>query len=130
MKISNLTGVTLDYWVARTQGLEPVVLNWAGKPACMLRTDRGGLAPFFPSTEYADGGPIIDRDGISLNWSLGPLRRCTASLGRIEYAIGETCLIAAMRASIISRVGDFVVPPADFVSPPKSPIDFLVGRTA
>jgi hypothetical protein len=60
MKTSELTGAALDWAVAKCEG-------------GTIRTEHGvflnqsdGYEYFTPSTDWAQGGPIIDREGISV----------------------------------------------------------------
>lgn len=81
MKTADLAGAALDYWVARAEGWEHVnaiTLRKVDKVGLaeletLITTSRegdygGGRAPMFfsPSTSWATGGPIIERDQIFL----------------------------------------------------------------
>ena len=71
MKVSELIGEKLDYWVARANGWAfgppHKILGWA-----VWRDSNGeitGIIPaqsFQPSVNWAHGGPIIERDQIFL----------------------------------------------------------------
>jgi hypothetical protein len=96
MKVAELEGALLDYWVAQAKGDTHV----------KLRDDMW----FRPSSDWAQGGPIIERDGISLlqiaegKWSANSVD--WPSLGdRDDPHIGETPLVAAMRAFVASVYG-------------------------
>lgn len=102
MKTSELTGVMLDYWVARAEGLECGVGPASNAPdkVCGVKLSTGWFFPWSPSTDWAIGGPIIERERIGLedeglHWSAG-----------VESAL--TPLIAAMRAYVGSKFGDEV----------------------
>lgn len=102
MNTSELIGPALDWAVAKAwQSVSPV--------AYLLTTHaKGG---FRPSTDWAHGGPIIEREGIELfrnnakdYWFTG------ASRGAV--GTGRTPLIAAMRCYVASKLGDEVdIPP-------------------
>lgn len=106
MKTSELTGAQLDYWVARAEGYA------ASLQGGHLRISRrGGLdlaeLGYSPSTEWAHGGPIIERERIAII----PNEGCAEWFagwppGRLW--IGPTPLIAAMRAFVVSRYGEGV----------------------
>jgi hypothetical protein len=84
MKTSELTGAALDWTV-----------HIALHGACE------GYAEHQYSTDWAQGGPIIEREGIAL---LPPeLAEMPGYEGR-----GETLLIAAMRCYVASKLGDEV----------------------
>lgn len=129
MKVSELTGATLDYWVAKagdtpfydmetnwpgnhhvnTEQLErPVIIR--GLSGRLSIEHRNEVAYFSPSSNWEDGGPIIEREGMSIDkgaW-LGTEHpwQANAAHGYIEY--GPTPLVAAMRAYVASKFGDEV----------------------
>lgn len=120
MKTSELTGAQLDYWVAKAEGkTDPEIFY----DQCLIeRHDGYGPDfPYSPSTDWAQGGPIIDREGISVikfggTWgALHPGLKCNGGHGDYyidisdEHSIsGENGLIAAMRAYVASKFGDEV----------------------
>jgi hypothetical protein len=118
MRISELEGAWLDYWVARAAELpKPRVddgLCWVEVPPCNHDPESAVDAAFGPSTDWNEGGPIIDREGISIVkfddcWGAGK-----AAGNRFETAkadvrhLGSTALIAAMRCYVGARFGDEV----------------------
>ena len=64
-------------------------------------------------TDWAQGGPIIERENIDIEWVTA--ERCRASydwLGEEFFeAFGPTPLIAAMRCYVASKLGDEVEVP-------------------
>jgi hypothetical protein len=74
-------------------------------------TESGG--PFYegytPSTDWAQGGPIIEREMITVEWTGEDWRTC---IWCDEKFLGPTPLIAAMRAYVASKLGDEVEIPA------------------
>src|SRR5258706_9164358 len=70
MKVAQLTGPLLDYWVACSAGLlQPRVDDgfcWIEEPAC--DGDPAGAldAAFMPSTDWSQGGPIIEAERIHI----------------------------------------------------------------
>ena len=133
MKTSELTGALLDYWVARADGagtdtakmkdgdawcsIEMVPNAMKPFPACILGNKVGrGKHPyrsqwFYPSTVWAHGGPIIEREKIAID----PLTRrreqhdWQAQIWQ-PYACATAAapLVAAMRAYVASKFGDEV----------------------
>lgn len=114
IKTSELTGPALDWAVAKaeeaTQGF--VTGYFAGM---VLRGN------FSPSTNWSQGGPIIEREKIELKYLpydrppyWGALKSNTAAYAR-SGQIGPTALIAAMRCFVASRLGDEVDVPEELL---------------
>jgi hypothetical protein len=103
VKIFELTGAAHDWAVAKCEGLE----TW--NDCCQILL-VGDDEPFHPSTDWAQGGPIIEREEISVNWANGQWQAHTVNeqdeYEQIEY--GPTPLIAAMRCYVASKLGDTV----------------------
>jgi Protein of unknown function (DUF2591) len=108
VKVSELTGALLDYWVARVEGIDPALLAEIQRPDSVV-----SLKASRPSTDWAHGGPIIERERI-LVWPCtqandgNPIRNWTARVEcnpNFQY-FADTPLIAAMRAYVASKFGD------------------------
>lgn len=103
MKTSELIGPALDWAVAKCEGVD--------EEAARLFHDE-----FDPSTNWAQGGPIIEREKISVDFdadydSGGP---CAASTRDAPcYWVGPTPLIAAMRCYVASKLGDEIEIPEE-----------------
>jgi len=114
MKVQEVTGALLDYWVARAEG-------WTFGPPHrthewdVWRDSDGSIVgtipaqAFQPSTDWAQAGPIIERERIALD----PLTRQGTTgewvaqiTGPCQFA--DTPLGAAMRAYVASKFGDEV----------------------
>ena len=119
MKVAELEGALLDYWVARALGYasrEDVPSNLTGE-----WSEGGFKNDWTPSTDWAQGGPIIERANITL---LDPMLcnsglweafmgafldvRSSDILGMVAQGAGPTPLIAAMRAYVASKFGEEV----------------------
>ena len=111
MKTSELTGAALDWAVAKCEG---------------YRLDLVPEGNYSPSTDWAQGGPIIDR--MKLNrLTTNALGGYTASvkLTRINtdddaymvwtHGSGPTPLVAAMRCYVASKLGDDVDVPKELL---------------
>ncbi len=102
MRVSELKGELLDYWVAKANDVEEVhVID----SHCVVNHQR-----WEPSIDWSQGGPIIEREGINLSHSLEPdSEHCTAFMrsGRNRQK-GFTPLIAAMRCYVDSKFGEEV----------------------
>lgn len=106
VKTSDLTGPALDYAVAIADGRN----YW--------RTDvtptRWTQDAFTPSTDWAQGGPIIEREGISsIRKTVEPTRWVSEYSNGCEHLDqarnhGPTALIAAMRCYVASKLGGTV----------------------
>ncbi len=107
MKTSQLTGVNLDWAVALC---DDIVDKWF---------DSGHLTVngeiYSPSTDWSQGGPIIERECIDLHCVNDSFWRadCSTSGGLIMQN-GPTPLIAAMRCYVASILGDEVNVPEEF----------------
>lgn len=106
IKTNELTGVALDWAVAKCDGL---LDQW------------GVCAPvgFRPSTDWAQGGPIIERENISVGYQghLGvpPDSLWYATDRGDACGFGRTPLIAAMRCFVASKLGDTAEVPDELV---------------
>ena len=108
MKTSELTGAALDWAVSHC-------VEWSRKfPIMPLR-----VLPY--STDWALGGPIIEREGISicnLEANAWGVEGWTASRGELwspseDGWVSPTPLIAAMRCYVASKLGDEVQLPEE-----------------
>ena len=111
-KTSELTGDALDWAVAKALGMHvwPTRGGWFtfdSDAYSEYRNDYNDdkLQSFRPSTNWAQGGAIIEREGISLY--LYSDSEWNAHLGGKEYC-ATTPLIAAMRCYVASKLGDEV----------------------
>lgn len=106
IKTSVLTGAALDWAVAKCEGFKPAA------SASLVIMDS-----YHPSTYWAQGGPIIEREEIELrvsgkNWWAD--RVFKPSENRQDWCgHGSTPLIAAMRCYVASKLGDEVEVPKD-----------------
>jgi len=106
MKTNELTGAALDWAVAKCEG--------AGTPY-IGKDGKHHLATASYSTDWAQGGPIIEREAIQLTpdeytqtWSA-----YTTNEGNPYECVGTTPLIAAMRCYVASKLGDEVEIPQE-----------------
>jgi hypothetical protein len=144
MKTSELTGPALDWAVAKAEGMtESLVFGrgvvrdtgycverpngtrlfyvlrnvwdrWFEK--CETHPWGSHVGIWAPSTNWLHGGPIIEREGIDLNYSnyegtSGEVWDAACVAGKIFG--GPTPLIAAMRCYVASRLGDEVEVPEE-----------------
>ena len=113
-KVSLATGAVLDWMVAKCEGHMPLYKN---APHANLRNKLGNiwhLDELNYSTDWSQGGPIIEREGITLrNFIQGA--RWDAEIDDLALESGPTPLIAAMRCYVASKLGDTVEVPKEII---------------
>lgn len=123
MKTSELTGAALDWAVAKCMGHTEVITDFGAY--IRIKTRPTGSLTFCPSTDWSIAGPIIEREGITVQaarW-VGPthevLEWMSRKLGRYDSDYfkgcwyGDTPLVAAMRCYVASKLGDEVDVPEE-----------------
>lgn len=118
MKVAELQGPLLDYWVARAEGYDPdqeqVILHIDG--TCRIAWHEGDDpdSRYSPSTNWMWGGPIIERSLISVLYypvdSISQPGYWTAFIRPSDDKgfDAKTPLLAAMRAYVTSKFGEEV----------------------
>ena len=116
VKTAELMGSSLDWAVAKCECMSnldervtPEGVRWAG-----------GL--FQPSKHWSEGGPIIEREHITLGWTVSNYLHVTGcwsgyipqTNGKILYA--TTPLIAAMRCYVAAKMGDIIEIPEELLT--------------
>jgi hypothetical protein len=117
MKTSELTGAALDWAVAKCEGPNSVAACYYDEDDLPMCRDEAPHMEWRPSTDWAQGGPLIEREGIDI---------CTSTYGgwiatlitdwedgTFVQGEGDTCLIAAMRCYVASKLGDEVEIPKE-----------------
>jgi hypothetical protein len=130
LKTAELTGAMLDYWVAKAEGHAEVELTGHSAGGNVKRQFCEVVLPgedgqeywteYDPSKDWARGGPIIEREKISViqerygndEWEAGRVRETGEHHYTENAMFGPTPLIAAMRAFVASKFGDEVPPAA------------------
>ena len=125
VKTADLTGPALDWAVAKVEGLQGMLVD-CGHVFFQRRKANGedsGWVEFFrPSTDWSQGGPIIDRmfsEGLALQQGSPSAanQRCWAMPERqFRISHGPSPLIAAMRCFVASKLGDEVDIPEELCS--------------
>jgi len=129
MKTSELEGAALDWAVAKCEGFTNLRKNthrfnskWIMTPP---RVEFGPvyLEDYAYSTDWAHGGPIIEREMIRVAPNVSG--KWTATIKELKddgtlsgyykhhHGVGETSLIAAMRCNVASKLGDEVEIPEE-----------------
>ena len=107
IKTAELTGVALDWAVARCEGLEKRV-QLEGDSEWGITTLRlPMLSTYAPSTCWEQGGAILEREKITTVWDTF-IDSWKALDERCVISLGQTPLVAAMRCYVASRLGDEV----------------------
>ena len=130
MKTSELIGPALDWAVAKCGELLPKIEASVSYPNnkhyriyTKIRYDAYGNArpvSYSPSTEWAQGGPIIEREALNIVGydahdadKLWEARRYAFDGTLLHNEYGPTPLVAAMRCYVASKLGDEVEIPEE-----------------
>jgi hypothetical protein len=118
IKTQDLTGPALDWAVAKAGG--------GAKNIAVFLDGHSRLGMYNYSNDWAQGGPIIEQEGVELICNLNPAEAATFKTephwraskrawakGDIWY--GPTPLTAAMRCYVASKLGDEVDVPDEIV---------------
>lgn len=112
MKTSDLSGVELDYWVALALSHQPrwcsvteppfvEIVDW-NRPGTRVNSQR-----FMPSTDWAQGGPLIEQEKLECEFHFGQWL-CEPQGGAGDGQLGPTMLVAAMRCLVARKFGEEV----------------------
>ena len=102
MKVSELEGVALDWAVAKCEGL--LAFGYRKTDRFIIELSDGEFEEFCPSTDWAQGGPIIERERIDVYGFDGEQWGAEDNLRARQY--GDTPLVAAMRCYVASKLGE------------------------
>jgi hypothetical protein len=98
IKTSDLTGPALDWAVAKCEG-----------------EDYAGLDFYVPSQLWDQGGPIIERECVSLQGAHGVWVATCIGRGSSTYCEGPTPLVAVMRGYVACQLGDEIDIPEELL---------------
>lgn len=138
IKTSELTGVALDWAVAKADNAS-AYLGYRDGVGKGVFLNTGDCAQYQPSTNWAQGGPIIEREGIHLRsvrseghilngtWLAKPANGNTGQIERWHKTwfgdknrpamwYGATPLEAAMRCYVASKLGNEVEVPDEIAN--------------
>jgi len=118
VKTQQLLGAALDWAVAKCEGVDSAAACYYDTDGTPVRLDEAEHAEWQPTTNWAQGGPIIEREKLCLlfdvendcendppGWlaekEVGPLID-----GNYLQVFGATPLIAALRCYVASKLGD------------------------
>lgn len=94
----------------KTSELTDTALDWAVEVAEEMTVSQ---REFQPSTNWAHGGPIIEREGIRLHRSHTGAWWAGSEADPQRPIEGPTPLVAAMRCYVASQLGDEVEVPEE-----------------
>jgi hypothetical protein len=101
MKVAKLKGPQLDYWVA--------VAEWGDWQGWKSEEEfRSNAAKFNPSSNWAHGGQILEREISSFSKDDNSETYYAWHKNGTHRALGDTILEAVMRCYVKSRYGDEV----------------------
>ena len=102
----------------KTNELIDAALDWAVAKCAGYRLDLAPEGSYTPSTDWSQGGPIIERERLQVTTERDGTWICSipfaVEIGRYRKYIfthGPTPLIAAMRCYVASKLGDEVEVP-------------------
>ena len=119
MKTSKLIGPALDWAVAKCEGVPALRIVKKPEKTCVYGEVMGIDFPYQPSTDWPQGGPIIEREEIRIA-KAHPTTSVWGALyswgndGQREY-FGPTPLAAAMRCYVASKLGDEIEIPEELI---------------
>jgi len=119
MKTSELTRAALNWAVAQAEEEHDVLFcqRQYGRLLVRIAGDhetRDVEWPYTPSTDWSQGGPIIEREGIGVG-PAGCARKWNPVTEQYDQFTGPTPLIAAMRCYVASKLGDDVNIPEELL---------------
>jgi hypothetical protein len=123
METSKLTGAALDWVVAKCEG---VALVWHASGQYVINHANGSSSEYKPSSNWSQGGPIIERETITVSDWPSPKWRSGFSIPRKHPTDpkrdpshhshdGPTPLIASMRCYVASKLGDEIEIPKELL---------------
>jgi hypothetical protein len=115
MKTSELTGAALDWAVAKCEGIEVEYIDDSITRCLLIKPSGSGI--YSPSTYWAQGGEIIERERIRIDcpWNPGSFEATCKIDGVTAWVEGDTVLTAAMRCYVASKLGDEIDVPEELL---------------
>lgn len=127
-KVSELTGIALDYAVATAEGAvnfqyDTVATYWVTLNGEDRALRAGWSQSYLPSTNWDHGGPIIEREQLNIEhhkqsfgdgvprWHAVHPKNYGGLIRHTGY--GPTLLVAAMRCYVCRKLGDTIDIPGE-----------------
>lgn len=131
--VAQAQGAALDWLVAKCLGLLDTHTSFPYSPEVRINcnreieftyaNDEGDYDSFYPSSNWSQAGPIIEREGIALGPDIhkpapSAYAQCVDTFGKVSclHTEGPTFLIAAMRCYVASKMGDTVEVPEELLA--------------
>ena len=117
MRVADAIGAQLDWMVAKCEDKNGV-LHDDGITRCIVIAAPSGVykGRYAPSTDWAQGGPILDRERITIRqWTDMPVIHAYMPHDGTPWGAGPTPLIAAMRCYVASKLGREVEVPEELI---------------
>jgi hypothetical protein len=105
IKTNELTGAALDWAVAKCEG-HNVFIKHAPVQVMYTPERKRSWYIYTPSTNWAQGGPIIEREKITVRFWEGEDYVHAYKWNHEGWLEGPTPLTAAMRCYVASKLGD------------------------
>lgn len=124
MKTSELKGAALDWAVAKCEGYFDKTLIAPFHFLSMRKAKGHGVHWTHSSTDWGEGGPIIEREKIQAQWETTDVGDINSGYwvathcleqGKYFQEQGATPLEAAMRCYVASKLGDEVEIPEELI---------------
>jgi hypothetical protein len=113
MKTSELTRAALDWAVCEATGFFKGYTQFRSGKNFLKVYGVARNTHLHPSSDWAQGGPIIEREKIGWFWDAGNEHWCAANPKATFCEDGPTPLVAAMRCFVASKLGDEVEIPEE-----------------
>jgi hypothetical protein len=113
-KVSELSGAELDFWAGKANGENVRIIGTRVNGKCYRMHGPYLMDEYSPSTDWSQGGPIIERERLMLMPWVQTNREEWASRRKDDWhkqgdpSFGQTPLTAAMRAYVASKFGEEV----------------------
>lgn len=119
IKTSELIGAQLDWAVAKATDTSVRILS-ADNPGEKWQVQKQWRmdGPFWPSQDWSQGGPLIEKHQIELKWEGidGKAYWWSAVHQDVaQFQLGDKPLIAAMRAIVSAKLGEEIEVPEELV---------------
>jgi hypothetical protein len=130
IKTSELTGKALDWAVGKCEHGDRVYVQLCdparqfhadGFPHVVVKNPREDQEIWFLqySHDWAQGGPIIEREKMDIHWANGCFAARIVNFGNLDQIpktyFAKTQLVAAMRCFVKSKLGDEVEIPDELL---------------
>lgn len=107
MKTSDLIGPALDWAVAKCSGDETRLMFRGDSETGVSDVHFDPWhAPWSPSTDWAQGGPIIEQEALTISTQMTRFDWQAIDFHGDITQFGPTPLIAAMRCYVASKIGN------------------------